>query len=200
MAWQKINQGQPGIGPALTLLQNTADGYGHLTETILNNKMQDCTKHPHHYYCLHLWSYGSTSDPTVSAFFFLRRRMQKGDPQQESLWAYMLSIGAKDSDNGGLSPSALRDALNDVSLNEMKPLAPAVKRELMHLPPKPGLKPKNLQQVYDELVWNAHPPKKNPRLEYKGIVTLGSPWVPMVSGTEVFHDFMWFEVFEDPGP
>ena len=194
-AWQEIVRTQNAlIASALYLLQTTADGYWHLSVDILKSKMRPGTKPTTAHHCLRLYSYGDPSDPLVSAFFFLRRRMKNGNADAPGLWANCLAVGAKDTAAGGLSSDDLRDALNEVCLT-MKALAPAMAIEIMHLPPKPNVKPKNLQDVFEEMHRNAQPPKKKPRFDDKGTLDLGFPWVPNDSaGNEVLKTFVWLEI------
>ena len=57
----------------------------------------------------------------------------------------------------------------------------------MHLPPSPVFKIENIKDVFAELHRNAQPPKKKPRFNDKGTITLGNPWVPLdANGNEVF--------------
>jgi hypothetical protein len=196
-AWQEINKNETArIDAALALLKATANGYAHLTYAIVNPKLQPGSQPVTTLHCLRLYSYGDPLAPLVSAFFFLRRRKKQGGPDAPGQWAYCLTVGAKDTTNGGLTAAELRDALNDVCLT-VKALAPAVKREVMHLPPKPAFLCQNLEDVFDEMHRNAQPPKKKPRFEVNGTITLGSPWVPKdSSGNEVLLNFVWLDIVE----
>jgi hypothetical protein len=197
MAWDEIKQGGE-IGAALALLQATSPGhYTHLTVDILNSKLKSVTQNGDPLWALRLYSYGDLGDPLVSAFFFLRRRKKVGDPHHpdgpdpSGQWAYCLTIGAKDTDDGGLTSDALRDALKDRCLHvKDKYHRP---REVMHLPGGPFIKPDNLKQVYAELRTNSQPPK----FMDKGPIKLGFPWVPLdASSNEVLKTFEWFEIIE----
>ena len=195
MAWQPIGQQDTGsIQAALALLQATMDGYAQMTVPILQGKMQPGKNPPTQYFCLLLYSYGNPLNPLVSAFFFLRRRKKNGNPDAPADWAYCLTVGAKDTVDGGLSSDDLRDALNDVCLT-VRALAPAMELEVMYLPPSPVFKIQNLKDVFAELHLNAKPPKKKPRFNDKGTITLGYPWVPLdANGNEVFMQFVWLQI------
>jgi hypothetical protein len=200
MAWQKILQADSAsIQYALTLLQATMSGYELVKVPILQGKMQDGTNPMTKHHALHLFSYGDPSDPQVSAFFLLRRRRNKGSADAPGQWAYCLTIGAKDSANGGLSSANLRDALNEVCLTMQNSVAHGMELEVMHLPPMPGINPQNLQDVFTELHSNAVPPKKIPRFNDMGAITLGYPWVPLdATGNEVFKQFVRLQIMPKP--
>ena len=200
MAWQKIVQADSAsIQSALTLLQATMSGYELVTVPILQGKMQDGTNPTTHHHTLHLFSYGDPSDPRVSAFFFLRRRRQNGNADAPGQWAYCLTVGAKDTANGGLSSDKLRDALNEVCLTMKNSVAHGMELDVMHLHPTPSINPQNLKDVFAELHSNAVPPKKIPRFNDMGSITLGHPWVPLdANGNEVFQQFVRLQVMPKP--
>ena len=104
MAWQEIRQGEDGIiGKAIELLQKTSPGsYEHLSVDKLNAKLTAVRRppEPDGLHALRLYSFGDSSVPLVSAFFFLRRRKSVGSPNHPGfplgpdapeLWAYCLT-------------------------------------------------------------------------------------------------------------
>jgi hypothetical protein len=206
MAWNPVSkQDTATIKDSIVLLQKTSLGYGNMTVTLLKNKMQQ----PHNdasdpnantsHHCLRLYAYTDKSKLLVSAFFFLRRRKQKGKSDPKADWGGCLTVGAEDTGAaGGLTSDDLRDALNDVC-KTVSPLAPNL--EVMHLPPTPAFSPQNLKKVYDELRQNAQSlPMKLPRLEDSGQpIKLGYPWVPKdLNGNEVFFDFVRLKIVTKP--
>ena len=200
MEWKEIFKEQTDeIGSALSLLQDTAPHYyDHLTKDILKGKLKQATQNGTELWSLRLYSYGDDPlHPLVSAFFFLRRRKKVCNPSHPNppdppgLWAYCLTVGAKDSDEGGLSSGALRDALND-RCRVIKKYHPVC--EIMHLLDGPIIKPDNRTAVFAELHTNSQPPK----FKDKGTIELGFPWVPLVNGQEVLKTFKWLEIIEGP--
>jgi hypothetical protein len=202
--WQEIVKDElTYITPALALLRNTTNGYAGTTEAILNDKLQPPKPSPDDpnsntaNHCLRLWSYGDRRNPLVSAFFFLRRRQKKGHADASGLWANCLTVGVQDVTAGGLSKDDLIDALNEVC-GLMNDFDPAIKLELMYLDPL-VLRPQNLKDAFAQMFRNAQPPKRKPRFEDKGTITLGLPWVPEDSaGNEVFMDFKWLLIVPKP--
>jgi hypothetical protein len=169
VVWTKLDETYKPLEVALILLKRTfEDGqYRHLSEQILQDKIVSDF--------LHLWSYGDILDPDASAFFFLRVRHKKVDPQEDQ--ALCLTVGARPYDAAapkpGLSTADLRTELGVVC---EKARTLNARLEVMHAGTKPNFRHPagNLASVYSLAI---DPNAAPPQLEGKGkAIKVEDPW------------------------
>jgi len=154
-AWTAIpNNRYAPLAMGLLLLQKTFDDwqYAYLSVGDLRDKMLGPdSQHPNRKVVLHAWSYGPLDDPLISAFFFLRRRHKKVDPQAPR--AFCMTVGAKPIADGGLAANDLRRELGTVC-SLMRPIANAQTAlvEVMHAAARPNFRHPNgnLATAYDD--------------------------------------------------
>jgi hypothetical protein len=144
--WTKlIDSDYEAVRRALLLLQETfVDGqYDHLSVDDLRHKMQAQEPKPDQTHpsdpnraLLHLWSHGPVDDPTLSAFFFLRRNKKNSGSKEQP--GYCMTVGAKPQP-AGMDPNTLRTQIG-VVCGSMRNLPSPWPLEVMHENPTPNFR------------------------------------------------------------